>query len=200
MTSRPRSPGTSLLRAHLWWAYLAVGTASTVLYVAVPPLKGSGPLINLLGLSGVLAVVAGIRLHRPRVAAAWWWFAGGLGLFWAGDVYTYSYPRLTGAVVPFPSAGDALYIAVYPALLIGLMILVRSRNRRADGPGLIDSLIMSLGLALVSIILLIAPYVHDAGLALLPKLVSVAYPVGDIILLAAAIRLAVGGGKRRPSF
>jgi diguanylate cyclase (GGDEF)-like protein/PAS domain S-box-containing protein len=171
-----------------------------VLYVAVPPLKGSGPLINLLGLSGVLAVVAGIRLHRPRVASAWWWFAGGLGLFWAGDVYTYSYPKLTGAEVPFPSAGDGLYIAVYPALLIGLAILVRSRNRRPGGPGLIDSLIMSLGLALVSVILLIAPYVHDASLPLLPKVVSIAYPVGDIILLAAGIRLAVDSGKRRPSF
>ena len=58
---------------------------------------------------------------------------------------------------------------------------------------------MTLGLALVSAILLIAPYVHDNTLRLLPKLVSIAYPTGDIILLAAGIRLAVDAGKRRPA-
>ena len=36
--------------------------------------------------------------------------------------------------------------------------------------------------------------------ALLPKLVSVAYPLGDIILLAAAIRLVLDGGRRQPAF
>ena len=41
---------------------------------------------------------------------------------------------------------------------------------------------------------------HDNTLGLVPKLVSIGYPMGDIILLAAGIRLAVDGGKRRPAF
>jgi diguanylate cyclase (GGDEF)-like protein/PAS domain S-box-containing protein len=199
MTSHRFSLATAL-RTHAWRIYLAVAGAVTFLYVFVPPLKGSGPVINLLGLSGVIAIVAGMRLHRPRARSAWWCFAAGLALFWAGDVYTYSYPKLTGADVPFPSAGDAMYIAVYPVLMLGLLVLVRRRNRRADGPGLVDSLIISLGLALVSATVLIAPYVHDHSLRLLPKLVSVAYPAGDIVLLAAGIRLAVDTGRRRPAF
>jgi diguanylate cyclase (GGDEF)-like protein/PAS domain S-box-containing protein len=198
--TRARSGVSSWIRAQVWWVYLLLGGLFTALYVFVPPLKGSGPLINLLGLSGVLAVVGGMRLHRPRARIAWLCFVAGLGLFWAGDVYTYSYPQLTGAAVPFPSAGDAMYIAVYPVLMVGLLLLVRSRNRGADGPGLIDSLIISLGLALVSITQLIAPYIHDHTMALLPKCVSVAYPAGDIVLLAAGIRLAVDTGRRRPSF
>ena len=32
------------------------------------------------------------------------------------------------------------------------------------------------------------------------KLVSIAYPLGDILLLAAAIRLSVDAGKRHPAF
>jgi hypothetical protein len=59
---------------------------------------------------------------------------------------------------------------------------------------------MTLGLSLVSGIVLIAPYIHDQTLTLLPKVVSISYPMGDIILLAAAIRLAVDAGKRRPAF
>ena len=157
-------------------------------------------MINGLGLYGVLGVVAGIRIHRPQARLAWWCFALGLLLFWLGDLYTYSYPKLFGADVPFPSPGDAIYLSVYPVLMLGLLILVRRRNRRADSPGAIDAIIMTLGLSLISGILLIAPYVHDPTLGLIPKLVSIGYPMGDIILLAAAIRLAVDAGKRRPAF
>jgi diguanylate cyclase (GGDEF)-like protein/PAS domain S-box-containing protein len=187
-------------RRNLWWLYLAGGTFGCALYEFVPPFEGNAELINLLGLSGVVAVVAGIRIHRPRAGVAWWLFVLGLLLFWVGDVYTYSIRVLYHLNIPFPSFGDAVYLAVYPVQMAGLLVLVRRRNQRADGPGLIDSLIMTLGLALVSWVLLIAPYVHAAGLSLLYKLVSIGYPTGDIILLAAAIRLAVDRGKRRPAF
>ncbi|MGH2909668.1 MAG: hypothetical protein ACRDK8_10270, partial [Solirubrobacteraceae bacterium] len=65
MTSHRFSLATAL-RTHAWRIYLAVAGAVTFLYVFVPPLKGSGPVINLLGLSGVIAIVAGMRMHRPR--------------------------------------------------------------------------------------------------------------------------------------
>src|SRR5438105_13018267 len=110
-------------REHAWAAYLAVATFVTCLYLFMPGIAGNGPLINLLGLSGVVAIVAGIRMHRPRARAAWWLFAAGQFLFFSGDLYTYSYPKLAGVEVPFPSFGDALYVAVYPVLMAGLLVL-----------------------------------------------------------------------------
>ncbi|HEY7622739.1 MAG TPA: hypothetical protein VH834_23400, partial [Solirubrobacteraceae bacterium] len=187
-------------RVALWQAYLAVGALLTALYVFVDPFAGSGPVINLLGLSPVIAIVVGVRRNRPASQGPWMWFAIGMTLFWLGDLYTYSYPRLFGADVPFPSLGDALYVTVYPALMAGLAMLIRRRNPERDRAGAIDSLIMTLGLALLSWVALIAPYLHDDSLTTLPKLVSIAYPLGDILLLAAAIRLAVDTGKRQPSF
>jgi len=187
-------------RRHLWWVFLAFGAFVTGLYVLVPPFKGSPLAINGLGLYGLLAVVAGIRIYRPAARVAWWLFVLGVFLFWVGDVYTYSIRILFNVVVPFPSWGDAVYLTMYPVLMVGIMLFVRRRNQRADGPGAVDALIMTLGLALVSAVILIAPYVHDNTLGLLPKLVSIGYPMGDIILLAAGIRLAVDGGKRRPAF
>ena len=187
-------------RRHLWWTFFVFGAFVTGLYVFVPPLKGSPLVINGLGLYGLVAMVAGIRMYRPRAQLAWWLFVLGVFLFWVGDVYTYSIRILFDVSVPFPSFGDAVYLTMYPVLMVGIMLLVRRRNQRADGPGAVDALIMTLGLALVSGILLIAPYIHDNTLSLLPKLVSIGYPMGDIILLAAGIRLAVDGGKRRPAF
>ena len=187
-------------RRRVWLTFLLFGALMCGLYVFVSPLRGSGPVINGLGLYGVVGIIAGIRIHKPQARLAWWCFAAGLALFWLGDLYTYSYPKLFGADVPFPSAGDAIYLAVYPVLMAGLIVLVRRRNQRGDGPAAVDAVIMTLGLSLVSGIVLIAPYIHDQTLSLLPKVVSISYPMGDILLLAAGIRLAVDAGKRRPAF
>ena len=183
-----------------WRLYLAAGVLGTALYLTVAPFTGSAPFMNLLGLSGVLAVAVGIGWHRPVSRRAWWCFVVGLALFWLGDIYTYSYPRLLHHDVPFPSFGDALYVAVYPVLMAGLMLLVRRRNPQRRARGGIDATIMTLGLALPSWSALIAPYLHDPSMSLLPKLVSVAYPLGDVLLLAAAVSLAMDTGRRRGSF
>ncbi|MGZ6674467.1 MAG: PAS domain S-box protein, partial [Solirubrobacteraceae bacterium] len=190
----------AIRRLALWQIYLGAGALLTALYVWVPPFAASGPVFNLLGLSPVVAIIVGVRRYKPASRGPWTWFAVGMTLFWLGDLYTYSYPRLFGADVPFPSLGDGAYVAVYPALMAGLLMLIRRRNPESDRAGVIDSLIMTLGLALLSWVALIAPYLHDETMTVTGKLVSVAYPLGDILLLAAAIRLAVDTGKRLPAF
>ncbi len=187
-------------RSRIWAIYLAFGGLLTAAYLWFPPLMGNGPLINLLGLSSSIAIAVGIYLHRPKASAAWVLFIVGQFLFFAGDLYTYSYPKLFGVEVEFPSLGDAIYLTVYPALVAGLFVLVRRRNPQGDRAGMIDSLILTIGIALLSWIFLVAPNIHLSGLTLLEKAVSAAYPLGDILLLAAAIRLAVDQGKRAPSF
>src|SRR5579875_214404 len=195
-----RMPRAASPYAHLWWVYLALCAAATGLYAFAPPLEGSALLRDLLGVSGALAVLAGMRIHRPRSRTAWRCFAAGVALFAAGELYTSGYPQLTGSRLPFPSPADALSVAVDPVLMVGLLILVCSRNRRADRAGLIDALIISLGLALPPVTQLIAPAVQDASLALAPKLASIAHPAGGILLLVAAIRLAFDAGRRRAAF
>ena len=69
---------------HYWWLYLAAGAILCGLYVFQAPFKGSGPVINGLGLYGVLGIAAGIRVHKPAAKTAWWFMAGGLALFFMG--------------------------------------------------------------------------------------------------------------------
>jgi diguanylate cyclase (GGDEF)-like protein/PAS domain S-box-containing protein len=185
---------------HLWRWYLGAAGIMTALYLFLPPLVGNGPLINLLGLSSPIAIAVGVLIHRPRQRIAWWLFALGQFLFFAGDTYTYSYPKLAGVDVPFPSAGDAIYLTVYPALMAGLLVLVKSRNPRRDRAALIDAMILTIGVSLLSWVFLIEPNAHLSGLSWLAKSVSAAYPLGDLLLLAAVIRLAVDAGKRAPAF
>ena len=122
-------------------------------------------------------------------------------LFWLGDLYTYSYPRLFGAEVPFPSLGDGVYLLVYPALMAGLLILVRRRNPERDRAG-VDRLADHDARPRADLVDRADPAVRCTTTSSRPcaKLVSIAYPIGDILLLAAAIRLAVDTGTRRPAF
>ena len=77
--------------------------------------------------------------------------------------------------------GDVLYLAVYPCLMAGILILVAQRNPGRDRASLIDSLIIAIGAGVLSWVFLMAPYWHDAGSTLVEKLVSIAYqiPLGE---------------------
>jgi diguanylate cyclase (GGDEF)-like protein/PAS domain S-box-containing protein len=187
-------------RRTLWLWYVAAMSILTVCYLAVPPLKGYAVVINVIGLASPAAIGVAMWLHKPKARLAWSLLLIGQLLYFAGDFYTYSYPDLLGGKVGFPSLGDAIYLSVYPALVGGLLLLVRRRNPATDRAASIDSVILTVGFALLSWIFLVAPNAHLSGLSPLAKGVSVAYPLGDILLLAAVIRLAVDAGKRAPAF
>jgi diguanylate cyclase (GGDEF)-like protein/PAS domain S-box-containing protein len=168
--------------------------------VFVPPLQGSAPLFDCLGLYGLLALLAGVRRHRPLAAASWRLFALGIGFALLADIYTHGARVLLHMPASVPSVADGAALASYPLLTVGIMVLSRRRSQRADSPGVVDGLIVALGLALASAILLIAPYVHARNLALLPRLVAIGYPSVALLLLVGAVAMAFDGGRRRVSF
>jgi hypothetical protein len=69
----------------------------------------------------------------------------------------------------FPSASDPLYLALYPALAIGLGLLIRARSDRVDSGPLIDTTTISTGLGLVTWVLVVRPPAADPGLGLLGR-------------------------------
>jgi diguanylate cyclase (GGDEF)-like protein/PAS domain S-box-containing protein len=188
--------------AHNAWAYyLAAMGLLVAAYLFVQPFKGYAVVVNIVGVGSVFAMLVGIRIHGVGTRPAWTLLVLGQTLYVAGDVYTYTYPELLGGKVGFPSAGDAIYLAVYPALFAGLMILVRRRDPHGrDREGVLDSLVLTVGIGLLFWVFLIAPNVHLAGLDVLAKGVSAAYPVGDVLLLAALIRFSVQAGSKPKAF
>ena len=115
--------------------------------MTVPPFRGSGPLMNLLGLSPVVAILVGVRMHRPASPGPWRWFAVGFVLFWFGDLYTYSYPLLLDGDVPFPSLGRRRLPARLPGADDRPACCSSAGAARArDRGGVIDGLILTVGL------------------------------------------------------
>jgi signal transduction histidine kinase len=176
-----------------WLLYIAAVSAVAIAYLAGP--LNEGPVFNLIGASAVVATIVGARRNSPEHRLPWYLFALAMALFVSGDVLAYNYTRFFGGELPFPSIADPPYLAVYPSLIGGMVLLVRRRNPGRDVASLIDSLIVAIGVGTISWIYLMAPYAHDETLTLSAKLISIAYPVMDLVVLVAAVRLAVGAGR-----
>jgi diguanylate cyclase (GGDEF)-like protein/PAS domain S-box-containing protein len=191
------------LEIDAWLAYLVTGAALTAAYVVAhatgPGWLNSGPIYNLLGGSALIALILGVRANAPVSRAPWYLMAAGVGLFLASDILTYNYDRIFGTTLPMPSVADPPHLAFYPLFIAGLVLAIRS-GEKDDRAGLIDAAIVTVALAALLWVYLIAPYVEEAGMPVLRRAVSVAYPAMDIILIAVVARVAAGTHRREPAF
>jgi diguanylate cyclase (GGDEF)-like protein/PAS domain S-box-containing protein len=152
-----------------------------------------------IGLSGAAAVVVGVRLHRPSRRLPWYLLTAVLVSFTAGDTTYNVLTDFLGVQNPFPSLADGFYLLVYPMLAGALLIFIRARSGGDNRAALLDALVPTAGLGLLSWVFLIAPYVHDGELNLIEKLTSVAYPLGDVLALAMVLRLLTAPGRKPAS-
>jgi len=169
-------------------AWVAALIAAYYLLNGVPRAAAWG----LIGVTGVAAMAVGVIINRPSARTPWLLLAAALASFTAGQA-SFLVAELRGIQLPFPSYADALYLATYPLYAAGLLIFIRWRAPHRDRRSLIDALTLTVGVALLSWIYLILPFVHNPHLTWLQKSVSIAYPLGDILILAMLARLLAPG-------
>ena len=144
----------------------------------------------------LLSAAALVAVRSWRVAAerwAWLFIAAGMtasGLativyaVWAGD----------GQVVPSPA--DPLFLAFYPLVFAGLLLLIRARLRYVH-PGIrLDAVMVGLTVAAVATALTSAPTEPATTRSPATLLLGLAYPAGVLLLLAlTAGSLAILGWR-----
>ena len=188
------------MSSKAWKAYLGLSAAATVGYLFCPAGSWTQIIWSVtIGLCATAAILVGVRANDPKARAAWLFFAAGIGLNALGVLAENLLTPVDGDP-PFPSIADLLWLSLYPALVIGLALVIRSRNPVRDWAALVDTTTVTTGLGLLAWIFLIHPSANDATLGLLGQAVSIAYPVGDVIVLAMMVRLLLGGGARTASF
>jgi hypothetical protein len=183
-----------------WRWYLALTFVAVAGYFLVPADTWAQTIYaELVGLVATGAIVVGVVRNRPAARAAWWWFAAGQLLNVVGTLAE----AILGRVLhleTWPSVADILWLGLYPCLVIGLFLLIRRRTQGHDWGSLVDATTVTTGLGLLSWVFLIRPVADDSSLSLVARVVSVAYPVGDILVLAMVTRLLVGAGSRTLAF
>jgi diguanylate cyclase (GGDEF)-like protein/PAS domain S-box-containing protein len=182
--------GQSVHRA--WVGYLGVLLVGVLVY-AVLPSDGTETVEYLvLALSGPVAVLVGVRAHRPAYAAPWYLAAAGLGCYFLGDLVYYS------GVDDLPGPADAFYLGSYPFMITALLLLIRRRDPGRDVTSLVDAGIIAAAVTLLYWVYVAEPVLNSLEPA--GRAVTVAVFIADIVLLAVAARLVATAGTHRPAF
>jgi diguanylate cyclase (GGDEF)-like protein len=187
------------MRGRLSWIFLGLGVLTCLAYLVLR--AGSAePAAYLVAASvGVVMSILGACLMQGPRRKVWVALAAGQVLYFAGDVTWVIYEQVLH-IAPYPSVADAFYLARYPLLVFGLMWLIRGRRHGRDRAALLDAAIISTGFAVLGGVFVIAPAAAGGGTTLLSQVVAGAYPVGDLLLLAALVRLFTSGAARNVSF
>ena len=184
-----------------WKGWLLCALALTTAYFVVPDSPESKlVLYNGLGLLAVLTILGSVRRFPAPQRGPWYWFAGGLACFLAGDICYYVLELTSPGGPPFPSIADAFYLAMYPMVIIGLTKLLRSVSSDRDYSSFIDAAVV--GIAMFGALwILFVDSVFKTPQHSLPALVTqLAYPVMDVALAAVAARLVVKLHLKHPPF
>ena len=149
---------------------------------------------NGLMIGAALAIVVrGLVVPGDRLA----WLALGAGVMcWAAGDLVYTLLLADMAEPPLPSMSDALFIAFYPTAYIALAVLIK-RNVAAFHISLwIDALLGALAVGAIAAALLYDAVAVTIAGDPLELIATLAYPVGDVLLLALVVALFALTGWR----
>ncbi|HEX8629221.1 MAG TPA: EAL domain-containing protein [Catenuloplanes sp.] len=167
----------------LWRGFALAGLLAAGLYLA-----GFSPLLTfvVIGVASVAGQYLGPRWHRAEPRSAWLLMATASTLFLIGAAIR---PVLAGAGGAVVLIIDLFTVPGYLLMLAGFFRLLRSRGG-IERHAVLDGLIVCLGAALASTLLLAVPAasIENRPMALMSLLAGI-YPLFDICLLLLAINL-----------
>ncbi|HKY74570.1 MAG TPA: EAL domain-containing protein [Acidimicrobiia bacterium] len=163
--------------------------------------------VSNLGLMAVAFLAAfactrrGLRLRGP-LRTSWVLLGASCGAWALGQTIWTIYETGFGVEVPFPSWADAGYLAAVPLAAAGLIVMPAAAQSMAGLLRIVlDGVMVALALFCTSWILVLGPLFEAGGDTLLSTILSLAYPVGDVVtitmLIFALLRARQGGEAAR---
>jgi diguanylate cyclase len=188
-----RWPPTSI---RIALALLTIGVIAFTVSRVFSAYAGHGVFFNKFLYSALnLSAAALIAVRAYRVTAersAWIFIAAGMTCSAMGDVvYALWVPDGQS-----PSAADPEYLAFYPFVYAGLLLLMRARRKQVPGAVQLDSLVCALTMAAVAAALTVGPIHAAATRTPATVLVGLLYPWADLVLLALAASMLPTFGWR----
>ena len=133
--------------------------------------------------SAVLCLLRAVLVRRER--AGWAFLAAALLAWSAGEIYWTLSPD--SAESTGPGLSDWLELSFYPLSYVAIVLMVRSRLRGASARLWLDGVLGALGAACVAAVFLFEPLIGASAEPGTLLLTDVAYPIGDLLLLAVVV-------------
>jgi diguanylate cyclase (GGDEF)-like protein len=190
---------TGVSRAHVaLLGLLGLLAAAIPAYVLVPLADGlHQAFYDVIAVAALSVGVAGVCLNRPQRSRGWVLVLAGYAGWVLGDLtWTVEQHVMPGH---YPAPSDIPYLSAYLVLGTGALAFARSRGTR-DVPALLDAAIVTIGAGAVVIVFLVAPLATDPTVSLAGRVVSSAYPLGDLFLLSVLLRAYWAPTSRTRSF
>jgi hypothetical protein len=119
-------------------------------------------------------------------------YAVGLGIWY--------YLNLTFTEIPYPSQADIAFLSFYPLMFIGSIYLVRIYKTFIT-KGIVRDSILICVVSFIGVFYFHTKIDLSPNISLATKIVNIAYPVSDVIIMSVGlIAIRIGGGKLHPSF
>jgi PAS domain S-box-containing protein len=185
VSSRGDTEGVASIAAR---AYLCFGVLAVVLNSA---LGGNNALYDGVGLSSAALIVLGTALNRPATWRPWVGIGVSQLLFAIGDI-------AFGSGVTSPSPVDAVYLSGDLVLILSMGWLVASVGGRRDLGSHLDACLLALVVGVCGWALFASSSMTAGSIA--ARVVAIAYPVADLVLLALLMRLIFVRGTRSPAY
>lgn len=169
------------------WTFLGAGAVAIAAYFALPAHSHVQSVYYVcIGAACVAAIYVGATRNLPAgERAAWYLFAVGLLGQVAGDSIFAVYEVGLDREPPSPSLADAFYLGGYPLLALGVLLVLRRLGGQTSRAAVLDTVVVFFGVALVQWVFFIDPYNHESYRSEFARLVAMAYPAMDVLLLVA---------------
>jgi diguanylate cyclase len=130
-----------------------------------------------------LACARAASRSRARQRRTWLLLAAGTGSWAAGQTVWSYYEVVLGEAVPFPSSADVGFVAFPLLTAAGLLLWLGAYDRVAvRGRDLLDGAIIAVSLLVLSWVTTLGSVVAAGGGGWLSVSLSLAYPLGDVVL------------------
>jgi diguanylate cyclase (GGDEF)-like protein len=176
--------------SYLW---VLATMVATIVYFA---LSGLAQSLLYVVVSVLTAIVVLVGTGRRSDAQLGWRLMGWGWLVSACGNAMWTWFEFVTHTAPFPSLADVIYLSAYVLLAAGLLALARAVGRHDTG-ALLDAVVVAVGAGVLAWVTLITPYASDSSLSLVARIVSIAYPASDLLLLTLLLRLLFTGPTRR---
>lgn len=144
--------------------------------------------------AAAMLLCLGRAVRHPSQRWGWSALAAALWVTIVGDQY-YAAVIAQDPLAPWPSLADVFWLAFFPAAYAGVALLIRAAVPRFLPSMWLDGLVSAFGMAAIAYVAAFHELITLTDGALLPTLVGLAYPVGDLVLLSTVVGGAVMLGR-----